>query len=51
MVKLLRQCFPDRAAAWEPELERMIPVLAGPAATGAVTAEPEVGEEPVAAQA
>jgi malate dehydrogenase (quinone) len=51
MVNLLRQCFPDRAAGWEPELERMIPVLAGPGAEGAVAAEPQVGEEPVAAEA
>jgi len=51
MVKLLRQCFGDRAAAWEPRLGEIVPQLAKPLGNAAVAAEPQVGEEPVAAQA
>ncbi|MFC8732685.1 malate dehydrogenase (quinone) [Luteimicrobium sp. NPDC057192] len=51
MVKLLRQCFGDRAAAWEPRLGEIVPQLAKPLGNAAVAAEPQVGEEPVSAQA
>ncbi|MEN1975443.1 malate dehydrogenase (quinone) [Cellulomonas sp. P4] len=46
MLDLLHRCFPQRYAAWEPELERMMPSLAqdGPAATdaGAAHADPDL---------
>ncbi|MBU5423959.1 malate dehydrogenase (quinone) [Cellulomonas hominis] len=59
MLDLLRRCFPDRYAGWRPELERMMPSLAGPAGTAADAdaphADPDLGTrdpaEPGAADA
>ncbi len=40
MLDLLRRCFPDRMAGWQPRLEQLMPVLADPAtATDGTVAE------------
>jgi hypothetical protein len=53
MLDLLRRCFPDRYAGWQPRLEQMMPMLgdaAGTAGSGAAVAaapdaDPDLGTE------